>query len=94
MNTLWQLVQSWDRSISNVTRLCFTASAGCFVAGGILLALDLLVPVGPRGIALLPVGCFFLAHGLYELAKERWHAAIEIRPRAIVQRKMRQEDAA
>ena len=82
MNTLWLVFQSWDRSLTNVARLCFTAAVGCFAAGGVLLALDFLIHAGPRGVALLPVGCFFLAHGLYEIAKEHWLAATRVSPRA------------
>src|SRR5262245_12085826 len=62
-------VKSFDQSLDGVTRLCLGTSAGCFLVGGAFLAADIFVPVGPRGPALVFVGCFFLAHGLYELGK-------------------------
>src|SRR5262249_15116617 len=64
--------KSWDRSLNDVTRLCIAATTGCFLVGGAFFLADYFVPLAPRGIALLAVGGFFLAHGLYEFARHRW----------------------
>ncbi len=71
MDTVLRSLKSWDRSLNDVTRLCIAATTGCFVAGGAFLVADPIVPVGPRGIALVAVGCFFLGHGLYEYVRHR-----------------------
>jgi hypothetical protein len=74
MDTVLHSMKSWDRSLNDVTRLCIAATTGCFVVGGQFLLADYFVPLAPRGIALLAVGGFFLAHGLYEFARHRWYA--------------------
>jgi hypothetical protein len=71
METVLRSMKSWNRALNDVTRLCIAATTGCFLVGGAFLVADFLVPVGSRGIALLAVGCFFLVHGLYELARHR-----------------------
>ncbi len=76
METVLRSMKSWDRSLNNVTRLCIAATTGCFLVGGAFLAVDHVVPVGPRGIALVAVGCFFLIHGLVELAKQWWQSTV------------------
>jgi len=76
MDTVLRSMKSWDRSLNDVTRLCIAATTGCFLVGGFFLLADYFVPLAPRGIALLAVGGFFLAHGLYEFARHRWYAQI------------------
>lgn len=75
MNTMWTSIKSWDDSFNDVTRLCLAATTGCFLVGGAFLLADVVVPLGARGVALIAVGCFFLVHGLFELAKHRWSGA-------------------
>ena len=70
MKYAWNSIKSWDRSLQDVTRLCLGAATGCFLVGSALLLADNLVPLAPRGIAILAVGCFFFIHGLLELAKQ------------------------
>ena len=72
MDMVLRSLKSWDRSLNDVTRLCIAATTGCFLAGGAFFLADYFVPLAPRGIALLAVGGFFLAHGLYEFARHRW----------------------
>jgi CHASE2 domain-containing sensor protein len=72
MDTVFHSMRTWDRSLNDVTRLCVAATTGCFLVGGALLLADYFVPLAPRGIALLAVGGFFLAHGVFEFAKHRW----------------------
>jgi hypothetical protein len=69
----------WNHALNDVTRLCLFAATGCFFAGALFLLADIVVPLGPRGIALLAVGCFFLAHGVVELARHRWQASFRKR---------------
>src|SRR5437762_9026937 len=72
MDTVLRSMKSWDRSLNDVTRLCLAATSGCFLVGGLFMLADYLIPLGPRGIALVAVGFFFLVHGLVEFAKQRW----------------------
>lgn len=72
MDTVLRSLKSWDRSLNDVTRLCIAATTGCFLVGGAFFLADYFVPLAPRGIALLAVGGFFLAHGLYEFARHQW----------------------
>lgn len=76
MQTLRTSLNIWNNAFNDVTRLCLFAATGCFFAGGLLLLADIILPLGPRGIALMAVGCFFLAHGLIELIKLRWKTAV------------------
>jgi hypothetical protein len=59
-------------ALNGVTKICLAATTGCFLVGGLFLLADAVVPIGPRGVALIAVGCFFLTHGIYELAKQRF----------------------
>lgn len=70
MKYAWNSIKSWDRSLEDVTRLCLCAATGCFLVGGAFVLADDLLPLAPRGIALLAVGCFFFVHGLFELARQ------------------------
>ena len=72
MDMVLRSLKSWDRSLNDVTRLCIAATTGCFLVAGAFFLADYFVPLAPRGIALLAVGGFFLAHGLYEFARHRW----------------------
>ena len=72
MDMVVRSLKSWDRSLNDVTRLCIAATTGCFLVSGAFFLADYFVPLAPRGIALLAVGGFFLAHGLYEFARHRW----------------------
>jgi hypothetical protein len=74
MDTVLRSMKSWNQSLSDVTRLCLAATTGCFLVGGAFLLADYFVPLAPRGIALLAVGAFFFAHGVFEFAKHRWFA--------------------
>jgi uncharacterized membrane protein HdeD (DUF308 family) len=60
------------RPLNGVTKICLAATTGCFLVGGLFLLADLIWPVGARGVALIVVGCFFLAHGIFEFAKQWW----------------------
>jgi len=75
MDTVWTSIKSWDQTLNDVTRLCLAATAGCFLVGGLFLLADAIWPLGPRGVALIVVGCFFLIHGLYELMMQWWQRA-------------------
>ena len=75
MDTVWTSIKAWDQTLNDVTRLCLAATTGCFLVGGLFLLADAVFPLGPRGVALIAVGCFFLIHGLYELMKHWWQKA-------------------
>src|SRR5262245_12642897 len=74
MNTVWTSIKTWDQTLNDVTRLCLAATTGCFLVGGLFLLADAVFPLGPRGVALIAVGCFFFIHGLYELIMQ-WRQA-------------------
>lgn len=74
MQTFRTSLNLWNHAFNDVTRLCLFAATGCFFVGGLFLLADIVFPLGSRGVALLAVGCFFLAHGLVELIKHRWQA--------------------
>jgi hypothetical protein len=74
MDTVWTSIKAWDHAFNDVTKLCLAATAGCFAVGGLFLLADGVVALGPRGIALLVVGCFFLIHALFEVVKQWWQS--------------------
>jgi hypothetical protein len=65
------------RTLNDVTKICLAATTGCFLVGGLFLLADGFIPLGPRGLALIAVGCFFLAHGIFEFAKQ--HLSREVK---------------
>ena len=79
MDTVWTSIKAWDQTLNNVTRLCLAATTGCFLVGGLFLLADAIWPLGPRGVALIVVGCFFLIHGLYEFVKQWWQTTVKKR---------------
>jgi hypothetical protein len=60
-------------SLDDLVQFCFGLTAGCFLVGAVLAVAGCFLPIGPRGVGLFAVGCFYLVHGMIALASQWWN---------------------